>query len=122
MIVLFLLNVDLIMEGSPNWEHQFPSTGQGIICYNVCQTEPFKLVVTEPNCSRYISLEVTRFGASFSIGRDGKTETLIEKTGVKVGYDPDHKITYWFSYDRDNLELVYGKGRLVMIILFIFKM
>ncbi len=36
-----------------------------------------------------------------------------------MGYDPEHKITYWFSYDRDNLELVYGKGRLIMK--FIFK-
>ncbi len=100
------------MEGSPNWEHQFPTSGQGTICYNVCQTEPFKLVVTKSNSQKYISLEITRFGASFSIQRDGETETLIEKTGAEVGYDPEHKITYWFSYDRDNLELVYGKQEL----------
>ncbi len=95
------------------WEKQFPVTGQGTILYNSHQAEPFKLVITKPNTKKHISLEVSRFGASFSIQRDEEedsTQTLVEKGGESVGYDPHHKITYWFSYDRDNLALAYGKG------------
>ena len=52
--------------------------------------------------------------AIFKMSIDGITTPLSEVTGaVKhelVGYEEGRKISYWFSYNRDLLELKYGKG------------
>jgi len=102
----------------PNWSQKFPVNGQGIVIFNIKQDKAFSIVVrTEDSTYRggdWVSLDVHREYAKFyyKLGSTKKTMLTEGKNSEKknVGYEEDKKISYWLSYDRDNLVLKYGKG------------
>ena len=107
-------------KSTPNWTKDFPVTGQGTIIFTIQRFTPFFIVVRpkmlkgEQGADQWIALSVFEDWVEFSIFIDKEYTSLVTATGTvkneKVGYDRDHKISYWLSYDRDNLVLKYGKG------------
>ena len=105
---------------TPNWTRDFPVVGEGTLIFSIQRSTPFSIVIRpklkegEPGADQWISLEVHQARAIFKMSIDGITTTLSEVTGVVkhelVGYEEGRKISYWFSYNRDLLELKYGKG------------
>ena len=53
-------------------------------------------------------MDQSHSGRSFREHHNGKTKNGDFKQAV--GYAPEQKIAYWLSYNRDLLELKYGKG------------
>lgn len=108
-------------KATPNWEKDFPVVGEGTIIFSIERSTPFGIVIRpklppgQPGGEQWISLEVQKSKAIFKMSIGGsETKTLKEVSGtVKselVGYEEERKISYWFSYDRDELKLKYGKG------------
>ena len=107
-------------DAAPNWTRDFPVVGEGTLIFSIQRSTPFSIVIRpkleegEPGADQWISLEVHQARAIFKMSIDGITTTLSEVTGVVkhelVGYEEGRKISYWFSYNRDLLELKYGKG------------
>ena len=73
-----------------------------------------KLEAGQSGHDEWIELFITGNSATFSMKQSGKLQRLEEVTDTgackPVGYEPNSKISYWFSYDRDRLVLQYGKG------------
>lgn len=93
----------------PTWTAQYPPNGQGVFTFIVLRKKPFSIVLHGNNSSEKISLEV----------RNHKLQLRLENTGVQllaevcktgVGYDPETMTSYWFSLNRENLVIKYGKG------------
>ena len=108
----------------PTWEKDFPVVGQGVISFNMVRKAPFSIFVSPKleegvtGADEWISLTVDYHTATFREHHNGKTTVLkrantLAKNGnykQAVGYAPEQKIAYWLSYNRDLLELKYGKG------------
>ncbi len=91
---------------------QFRVTGQGIAVYNSQESSPLMMTIKKPESKMYIALQVNEGHTAFYIKRENSVEPelLCEKSGPEVGFDPNRKIPYWLSYDRDKLAIKYGKG------------
>lgn len=107
----------------PTWERSFPVVGQGVIIFNMVRKRPFSIFVRPklkdgaPGADEWISLTVDEKSATFRERHNGKVKTLITANHANhgdynqnVGIDPEHKIAYWLSYNRDLLQLKYGRG------------
>ncbi|KAJ8048127.1 hypothetical protein HOLleu_00305 [Holothuria leucospilota] len=109
-----------ILKENPNpvWKGAFPVLGKGTLLFNIKRNSPFYINVTDKkdDDSRDVTsilLAVESGEAAFSIiaGRLIKTiERVKTPKDGDVGYDPTQKVTYWFSYDSDNMTIKYGKG------------
>lgn len=91
-------------------EWMFPIIGQGTFIFNRDVKGPFTISVVSKEGA--INLAITKDSATFSMktGRPNK-QNLLSKTKTKnCGYESGKIIAYWYSYDRDNLVLKYGKG------------
>ena len=107
-------------DRKPNWVRDFPVIGQGTLIFSIERDSPFFIVVRPkldaglPGADQWIALGVHKDRALFTMFLEGKRHHLKEVRGVvqdqSVGYEKGHKISYWFSYDRDLLTLKYGKG------------
>ena len=107
-------------HATPNWTKDFPVVGEGTLIFSIQRSTAFSIVIRpklkkgEPGADQWISLEVHQKRAIFKISIDEIITTLKEVSGVvkgqPVGYEEGRKISYWFSYNRDRLELKYGKG------------
>jgi len=102
----------------PTWTKQFPVVGQGTISFNIIRATDFAIVVKpgRPDviCPvwQWIALEVYKEKAVFRLGQKepcAPIELCVCKD-EKAGYEPNEKISYWFSFDRDRLVVKYGKG------------
>ena len=104
----------------PNWVKDFPVKGQGTIIFSIERDTKFYIVIRpkldqgQIGADECISLTVDRDQAVFKMYRNQQVSTLKTVTGTigheSVGYEPERKISYWFSYNRDMLVLKYGKG------------
>lgn len=97
------------MQLIPKWEKVLPANGKGTIVFNKEANDPFLISVENELGSYCLSLRIESSKAAFILtsGKDEKTVTFIKdkECGLENG-----KIAYWYSYDRDNLVLKYGKG------------
>lgn len=93
----------------PTWERQFPVNGQGTLVFNKDTEVPFIISVENEKGHYGLSIHIEKDHAMFvqRIGEERKELSLIheKESGIEKG-----KISYWYSYDRDNLVLKYGKG------------
>lgn len=101
---------------------QFPVNGQGTFIYTrkfskETESGEFAIVVTPENRKapktpeEYIVLKVECEKVEFVMKRKDEDQVLLaEKYGDDIGCDPEHLVTYWYSYDRDACILKYGKG------------
>ena len=103
-----------------NWVKDFPVTGQGTLIFSIHRNTKFFIVIRpkldhgKPGANEWISLSVKENSASFSMHHDGEVKTLETVSEMvknqPVGYEPGRKVSYWLSYNRDNLTIKYGKG------------
>ncbi|PIK37462.1 hypothetical protein BSL78_25705 [Apostichopus japonicus] len=95
--------------GSPVWEKTFPVLGKGTLLFNIKRDKPFYIAVCnkegDENAETTILLEVDEHGASFCT----QQRPLVSSTN-HTGYEPLKIVTYWYSYDSDNMTVKYGKG------------
>lgn len=96
------------------WEKPFPVNGQGVFIFNTDRHMlPFYASVEDEDSStgNWIALHVGVNYASFVMQRQGDVSLTELKriTGTGCGAE-EGKVSYWYSYDRDNLVLKYGKG------------
>ncbi|VDI82294.1 Hypothetical predicted protein [Mytilus galloprovincialis] len=93
----------------PTWERQFPVNGQGTLVFNKDTEVPFIISVENEKGHYGLSIHIEKDHAMFfqRKGEERKKLSLIheKECGIEKG-----KISYWYSYDRDNLVLKYGKG------------
>lgn len=100
------------------WHKPFPVVGKGTVTFNIIRSTDFAIVVRpsrEHNASwqpwQYVALVVRRDSAAFYLGTDkDRVQPLVEVKSKNVGYEPNEKISYWLSYDRDRMVIKYGKG------------
>lgn len=93
----------------PTWEEQFPVNGQGILVFNKDTKIPFLISVENEQGDYRLSVQIEKDHVVFIKSKGDQKEQLSEThkkgSGIEQG-----KISYWYSYDRDNLVLKYGKG------------
>lgn len=99
----------------PTWTKDFPVIGQGVFIFNIQRQSEFSILISpkldanEPGADEWISLTISKDAAVFKMnGKLHKGE--LKSVKVNAGYEPNDKVAYWFSYDRDFLVLKYGKG------------
>ena len=90
----------------------YPLIGQGTVIYNIERHTPFHIIIRNSKVpDQFVELHV---GADYAAFRksDGIKCMELARTikSKKFGYEPDYKIGYWFSFNRDRLVLKYGKG------------
>lgn len=113
-----------------NWKRDFPVIGQGTLIFSIERSTKFSIVIrpkqdpdkdTEVNAdydtgmNEWIALTVDDNNATFSMfHKDTIYLNLVTVEGTvrdqPVGFEPDRKISYWLSYNRDLLTIKYGKG------------
>ena len=100
------------VKKSVTWCTSFPRHGQGIFTFTVKRETPFDIVLrpeSRSGSSHWITLAIEQDRVQFQLGGD-EVQDLAEVCREGVGFDPTCTTSYWFSLDRDNLVLKYGKG------------
>lgn len=92
------------------WEKSFPVKGQGVVIFTTSRQRPFALCVQGSIKENWISLEIHDSLVVFFIKKGHRIRPLTMVTGENCGIDKNSSTSYWFSYDRDQLMLKYGKG------------
>lgn len=91
---------------APCWSKPFPVNGQGIFIFNIQSRTPLWISVEDENGGNSLVLLIGNKRAVFLKYNDGQHVQLASADdGLEEG-----KVSYWYSYDRDNLVLKYGKG------------
>ena len=57
---------------TPGWTKQYPTVGQGVMSFNTTQNNPFAIVVTDNRSEDWISLDVHKNCAFFTICISGE--------------------------------------------------
>ena len=94
------------------WSRPFPINGQGTLMFNTDRKNlPFYVNVEDDKSDYWIALHVGNGFAAFlrHAPTDDHPVELTRVSGPEFGVE-DGQLTYWYSYDRDNLVLKYGKG------------
>ncbi|CAG2255212.1 unnamed protein product [Mytilus edulis] len=101
-----------ILTTPSSWEKRLPVNGQGTLIITKNTQTPFLLSVENEKGHYRIILKIEKDQVSFikCIGDKDEVLSSVKKKGSGI---EDGKISYWFSYDRDNLVLKYGKGYLM---------
>ena len=53
-----------------------------------------------------------RFPSLETVGTDGSSGEMVPSLDADLGLDLDPTCTYWFSFDHNNRQILYGKGEL----------
>ncbi|XP_033645874.1 uncharacterized protein LOC117305177 isoform X2 [Asterias rubens] len=94
------------------WERPFPVNGQGVMVFNTDRKGlPFYVSIESQDGVYWMALHVgIGYAAFLRQGQDDVAPTELKRVeGAEYGVE-NGKQTYWYSYDRDNLVLKYGKG------------
>ena len=102
----------------------FPINGQGIFIYTDKNKEHFSIYATPEDLKpgkecykldEYIVLHVNQTNAQFAMKMksDEEETVLCENYEKAIGTEVGEMTSYWFSYDRDQLVLKYGKGHVM---------
>jgi len=89
------------------WGRPFPVNGQGVFIFNTEDPSPMFLSVEDANGDNSLGVYIDQDKAYF-INYD--QHCLILETSKSGGGLEKGRVAYWYSYDRDNLVLKYGKG------------
>ena len=91
------------------FEMKFPVIGQGILIFHKDVKTPFSISVEDKIGDYRLVLHIEKDKVLFIKWEGGTQRTLSFTQGKECGLE-NGKIAYWYSYDRDNLILKYGKG------------
>ena len=107
----------------PNWWREFPPPGEGTITFDMQRHTPFCIVIRRAGTdhslchdhNQWVSLEVKQNDVFFKMHKENETKVIAERHGnterdENVGYETRCRLSYWLSYDCNNLVLKYGKG------------
>lgn len=97
------------LQDQPTWEKPFPVNGQGTFVFNKDINSPFSISVEDKRGHYCLVLEIMSDSVTF-IKYEGKQKAKLSHLNKKGSGLEKGKIAYWYSYDRDNLVLKYGKG------------
>ena len=90
------------------WGRPFPVNGQGVFIFNTEDKSPIFLSVENANGDNSLGLYIDQDKAYFIKYADPDWQ-ILETSKSGVGLEKG-MVAYWYSYDRDNLVLKYGKG------------
>lgn len=95
----------------PTWTAPYPPHGQGVFTFKILRKKPFSISLQSSSTMK-ISLEVSHNKVQLKL-QQKEVQLLAESCKVGVGFDPDNVTSYWFSLNRDQLVIKYGKGYLM---------
>ena len=104
-----------------------PLSGEGIVSANIRRRTPFAIRIRPAPCGDdneisdgekdklgYVEVEINREAAVFKYRIPGGGQpvkgTLSSISGINGGLEIDKKVSYWFSFNRNDRILKYGKG------------
>ena len=102
-----------------------PLSGEGIVSANIQRSTPFAIRIRPAPCGDdneisdaekdklgYVEVEIKPEEAVFKYRKPGvgQIERGRSKTGKNVGLEIDKRVSYWFSFNRNDRILKYGKG------------
>ncbi|CAC5369313.1 unnamed protein product [Mytilus coruscus] len=98
-----------ILTTPSSWEKRLSVNGQGTLVLTKNTHTPFLLSVEDEKGHYRIFVKIEKDQVSFikCFGDQDEVLSSVRKKGSGI---EDGKISYWFSYDRDDLVLKYGKG------------
>ena len=96
----------------PTWTAPYPPHGQGVFTLNILRKRPFYLVVRAGNGNLKLCLEIGLDRVQLRLLGE-EVQHLTEICAAGIGYDPCKVTPYWFSLNRDQLVVKYGKGYLM---------
>ena len=105
----------LAMAESIIFDKPLPLNGEGTISVNVKRSQPFAIRIQPdyPEDNKgYVEVRIGSNEAHFW-GRKPDAEAKIEPLGEgnpTGALEPDRKVSYWFSFNRNGRFLKYGKG------------
>jgi hypothetical protein len=97
---------------APTWTAPYPTHGQGVFIFTILRTRPFALVVNAGGSAQKLRLEIGCNKIQLQLLGE-KTQLLAEVSEPGVGYDSSAVTSYWFSLNRDQMVVKYGKGYLM---------
>ena len=114
-------STERVLRNKPNWWREFPPPGEGTITFDMQRCTPFCVVIrtADTNYSlcetQWISLEVKKNCVFFKMHMENGTKVIAERRGKterdeNIGFEDWCKLSYWLSYDCNNLVIKYGKG------------
>ena len=101
-----------------------PLSGEGIVSANIQRSTPFAIRIRPAPCGDdneisdaekdklgYVEVEIRPKVAVFKYRKpDGEKGCLAHQTGKNGGLEIDKRVSYWFSFNRNDRILKYGKG------------
>ena len=101
-----------------------PLSGEGIVSANIQRSTPFAIRIRPAPCGDnneisdaekdklgYVEVEIKPKEAVFKYRKpDGEKGSLACPTGKNGGLEIDKRVSYWFSFNRNDRILKYGKG------------
>lgn len=104
-----------------------PLSGEGIVSANIQRSTPFAIRIRPAPCGDdniisdaqkdqlgYVEVEINRETAVFKYRMPGVGQiekgTVAFITGKNGGLEIDKRVSYWFSFNRNDRILKYGKG------------
>ncbi|CAG2219578.1 unnamed protein product [Mytilus edulis] len=101
-----------ILTTPSSWEKRLHVNGQGTLILTKNTRTPFLLSVEDGKGHYRMFVKIEKDQVCFikCIGDKDEVLSSVRKKGSGI---EDGKISYWFSYDRDNLVLKFGKGYLM---------
>ena len=104
-----------------------PLSGEGIVSANIQRSTPFAIRIRPAPCGDgniisdaqkdqlgYVEVEINRETAVFKYRMPGVGQiekgTVASITGKNGGLEIDKRVSYWFSFNRNDRILKYGKG------------
>lgn len=100
-------------EPSVDGETKVIVKGQGVLCVQSPNEEPFAFLIQDDNKKNSFKLSVEQGKVAFSEQKSGLWESIDSRQAFvedSSGIDPDSHCIYWFSVDSHNCILRYGKG------------
>ena len=104
----------LAMDRSIIFVKSLPLNGEGTISVNVKRSQPFAIRI-QPNYPEdkkgYVEVRIDPNEARFWVRKpDAAEDEPLGEGNLTGALEPERKVSYWFSFNRNGRFLKYGKG------------
>ena len=96
-----------------SFRQQFPLEGKGTIIVNRKADKQFGIIIkpAKKTDDGYVAVQISRKSATFWGKLPGMRPSRLHwRTDKDSAYETTRKVAYWFSFNRDDRVLKYGKG------------
>ena len=88
-----------------------PLSGEGVVSVNVQRSTAFRIIIQPKEDEEgYVEVEISKSGATLRAKNPSSELKEEDHTRPRVGLEEGKKVSYWFSFNRDDRVLKYGKG------------